>query len=65
MQSRNCFKCLWYRGNLSCLAFDEIPEEYLNGENDHSIISSMQKGKYIFKDNKLDIFNERIKNRKL
>ncbi len=58
MQSRNCLKCLYYRGDLSCLAFDQIPEKYLNGKDDHSIVSSMQKGDYIFKDNGLDIFND-------
>lgn len=60
MQSRNCLKCLYYRGDLSCLAFNHIPEKYLNGKDDHSIVSSMQRGDYIFKDNGLNIFNDEL-----
>ena len=31
-----CIRCKNYRGDLSCLAFEKIPKEILNGENDHS-----------------------------
>ena len=36
MQKDLCFKCKNYFGDLSCMAFKEIPEEILVGDNDHS-----------------------------
>ncbi|MCF8450211.1 MAG: hypothetical protein K9G49_10115 [Taibaiella sp.] len=37
MELQLCNLCKHYIGNLSCLAFPEgIPEEILNGENNHS-----------------------------
>ena len=36
MESVRCKNCINYFGDLSCVAFDEIPEEILLGENDHS-----------------------------
>jgi hypothetical protein len=30
-----CSKCRFYLGDLICLAFDRIPNEILEGKNDH------------------------------
>ena len=35
MTNNRCFNCKNYLGDLSCMAFDEIPEIILLGENDH------------------------------
>lgn len=35
MENYNCIKCKYYLGDLSCHAFDSIPDEILNGKNDH------------------------------
>ncbi len=35
MTNDRCFNCKWYLGDLACMAFDRIPNEILQGENDH------------------------------
>lgn len=36
MQNYRCAECKNYLYGLKCLAFDQIPEEILNDENDHA-----------------------------
>lgn len=36
MTTNRCFNCVNYLGDLSCMAFDRIPDEILTGENNHS-----------------------------
>lgn len=36
MQNYRCVECKNYLGDLSCQAFEVIPEIILTGENDHS-----------------------------
>ena len=36
MTNRYCKSCANYLGNLSCIAFDKIPEAIMLGEIDHS-----------------------------
>lgn len=49
MQIKLCRKCIHYRGNLRCRAFSEgIPDEILEGENDHSKPLKGQKNNIVF-----------------
>ena len=36
MTNNRCINCKNYLGDLSCMAFDKIPDKILLGENDHS-----------------------------
>ena len=36
MINNRCINCRNYLGDLSCMAFDKIPNKILSGENDHS-----------------------------
>lgn len=49
MQTKRCFNCIRYRGELKCQAFPNgIPDVILLGENDHSKPLPKQKNKIIF-----------------
>ncbi len=47
-----CLKCKHYNRlkneTLNCKAFEDIPEEILNGENDHTKPLSNQKNEIVF-----------------
>jgi hypothetical protein len=43
-----CSVCKNYLGNLSCIAFEKIPQEILVGENDHSEPLPEQENNIIF-----------------
>jgi hypothetical protein len=36
MNNNRCLLCSNYLGDLSCMAFDKIPNEILLGENNHN-----------------------------
>lgn len=36
MENNRCFNCKNYLGDLSCQAFNLIPNEILEGDNDHT-----------------------------
>lgn len=48
--SDRCVNCVNYLGELSCLAFDRIPDEILTGENDHSKPLRGQDNDFIYSD---------------
>jgi len=43
-----CSVCKNYLGNLSCIAFEKIPQEILVGENDHKEPFTEQENNIIF-----------------
>lgn len=43
-----CLDCKHYIGDFQCKAFNNIPDEVIFGENNHSKIIAGQKGDYIF-----------------
>ena len=43
-----CNKCKNHLGGIKCKAFDSIPDEILNGENDHSKPCCGQKNDIVF-----------------
>ena len=52
IDSDRCHKCRNYLGDLSCMAFDVIPEEILNGSNDHSEPLEDQENDIVFEPKK-------------
>jgi len=48
-----CQECANYLGNLSCQAFKKIPQEILNGENDHSKPLKIQEHDIVFEPKKI------------
>ena len=52
MENNLCFNCVNYSGDLTCLAFKQIPEEILLGENDHSKPLKGQANDVIFQQRK-------------
>ena len=47
-----CNNCKNKLENLSCKAFETIPDSILFGENNHSKIIEGQKGEYVFEEEK-------------
>lgn len=50
MENNRCINCKHYLYGLSCLAFDEIPEEILNDENDHAEPLPGQDNHFVFEE---------------
>ena len=48
MLNYRCVQCAFYLGDLSCMAFEEIPESILLGDNDHSEAIEGQNGDFIY-----------------
>lgn len=47
-----CFKCKHFNVFGGCKAFQDIPEEILSGENDHSKPLKNQKNDIVFEEDK-------------
>lgn len=51
MEQTLCSNCKWYLGELKCAAFlDRIPDEILNGENDHTKPLPEQENDVVFEE---------------
>tara|TARA_R110001606_G_C15234854_1_gene635519 strand:- start:44 stop:232 length:189 start_codon:yes stop_codon:yes gene_type:complete len=48
MINNRCINCRNYLGDLSCMAFDEIPDEILSGKNEHNKPLPNQKNDIVF-----------------
>lgn len=48
MTNNICINCKNYFGDLSCLAFDKIPNEIILGENNHTKVLKNQKNNIVF-----------------
>lgn len=50
MSNDKCFKCLFYLGDLKCMAFDLIPYDILLAEVEHDKVFDNQNGDFVFMD---------------
>jgi hypothetical protein len=48
MQNYRCFTCSFYLGDLSCMAFEEIPASILLGDSNHSKVINGQNGDFVY-----------------
>jgi len=55
-----CFLCKNYFGDLSCMAFKVIPNEIMNGDNNHDTPLKSQDNYFVFEDKKNDGFDNSL-----
>lgn len=48
MTNNRCILCKNYLGDLTCIAFDKIPNEILTGTNNHSKPTKNQENDIVF-----------------